>query len=124
MERAKEYGKSIIVAGNNYGQGSSREHAAICPRYLGVKVVLAKSFARIHRQNLLNFGILPLQINDEIYDSISQGDVISVDSSAITSSSNSFPVTIKVNDKTFVIQTSLIEEEKEMIIKGSLLNTL
>ena len=123
-QRAKEYGKSIIVAGNNYGQGSSREHAAICPRYLGVKVVLAKSFARIHRQNLLNFGILPLQINDEIYDSISQGDVISVDSSAITSSSNSFPVTIKVNDKTFVIQTSLIEEEKEMIIKGSLLNTL
>src|SRR5574344_126413 len=66
----------FIVAGNNYGQGSSREHAAICPRYLGVKVVLAKSFARIHRQNLLNFGILPLQINDEIYDSISQGYVI------------------------------------------------
>ena len=62
--RARESGAGVIVAGSNYGQGSSREHAALAPRYLGVRAVIAKSFARIHRQNLINFGILPLQFED------------------------------------------------------------
>lgn len=62
--RARESGAGAIVAGDNYGQGSSREHAALAPRYLGVRAVVAKSFARIHRQNLVNFGILPLQFDD------------------------------------------------------------
>jgi aconitate hydratase len=70
----------IVVAGENYGQGSSREHAVIAPRYLGLRVVIAKSFARIHWQNLANFGILPLQFEDPgDYDSIEQGDVIGLD---------------------------------------------
>ncbi len=73
--RAKEMGKSIIVGGSNYGQGSSREHAALAPLYLGIKAVLVKSFARIHRANLINAGILPLTfVNEADYDSISQGD--------------------------------------------------
>ena len=73
---AKELGKSIIVGGSNYGQGSSREHAALAPLYLGIKAVLVKSFARIHRANLINAGILPLTfVNEADYDSISQGDV-------------------------------------------------
>jgi aconitate hydratase len=59
-ERAKETGDHAIIGGANYGQGSSREHAAIAPRYLGLRMVIAKSFARIHRQNLVNFGVLPL----------------------------------------------------------------
>ena len=73
--RAKELGKSIIVGGAIYGQGSSREHAALAPLYLGVKAVLVKSFARIHRANLINAGILPLTFaNEADYDKIDQGD--------------------------------------------------
>ena len=75
--RAKEMGQSIIVGGSNYGQGSSREHAALAPLYLGVKAVLVKSFARIHRANLINAGILPLTfVNEADYEKISQGDVL------------------------------------------------
>ena len=73
--RAKEQGGGFIVAGENYGQGSSREHAAIAPMYLGLKVVLAKSFARIHESNLVNFGIPPLRFADPAdFDAIQQGD--------------------------------------------------
>jgi len=75
--RAKDAGAHVIVAGGNYGQGSSREHAALAPRYLGLRVVLAKSFARIHLQNLVNFGILPLTFVDpEQYREINGGDVL------------------------------------------------
>jgi aconitate hydratase len=74
-QRARERGGGLIVAGENYGQGSSREHAAICPMYLGIKVVLAKSYARIHESNLVNFGIPPLVFVDPAdYGSIEQGD--------------------------------------------------
>jgi aconitate hydratase len=70
----------VIVGGENYGQGSSREHAAITPRYLGLRVVIAKSFARIHWQNLANFGILALEFeNPDDYDDIAQGDVLRID---------------------------------------------
>jgi aconitate hydratase len=68
-----------VVGGVNYGQGSSREHAALAPRYLGLRVVIAKSFARIHRQNLINFGVLPLVFSDESsFDQIEQGDVLRI----------------------------------------------
>ena len=76
-KRALQHQKtgSVIVAGKNYGQGSSREHAAIAPRYLGVRAVIAKSYARIHRKNLINFGVLPLTFKDlKDYDKISLGD--------------------------------------------------
>ncbi|SFU76866.1 aconitate hydratase [Alicyclobacillus macrosporangiidus] len=79
-ERAKQYGGGIIVAGSNYGQGSSREHAALAPMYLGVKAVIAKSFARIHRANLINFGILPLMFTEEAdYNRISQDDELVIE---------------------------------------------
>ncbi|HEX3921324.1 MAG TPA: aconitate hydratase [Streptosporangiaceae bacterium] len=75
----KDNGGHVVVAGDNYGQGSSREHAAIAPRYLGLHAVLAKSFARIHWQNLVNFGIVPLEFTDPAdYDRISQGDTLSM----------------------------------------------
>ena len=78
-ERALKLGKSIIVGGANYGQGSSREHAALAPLHLGVKAVLVKSFARIHRSNLINAGILPLTFQNEAdYDKIEQGDTLSL----------------------------------------------
>ena len=76
-ERAKNAGQGIIVGGENYGQGSSREHAAMAPMYLGIRAVIAKSFARIHRSNLINFGILPLEFdNPEEYERLEHGDVI------------------------------------------------
>ena len=78
-ERAKAAGKGIIVGGSNYGQGSSREHAALVPLYLGIKAVLVKSFARIHIANLINAGILPLTFKNEAdYDKISQGDSLEI----------------------------------------------
>ena len=74
-KRAKEANGAFIIGGSNYGQGSSREHAALAPMYLGVKAVIAKSFARIHRANLVNFGILPLTfVHETDYDKIQQGD--------------------------------------------------
>jgi aconitate hydratase len=74
--KAKRYGGGLIVGGENYGQGSSREHAALAPRYLGVKGVLAISFARIHRSNLINFGIIPLRISREDYECVQEGDCL------------------------------------------------
>jgi aconitate hydratase len=73
--RAVAKGGGFLVAGSNYGQGSSREHAALAPRYLGVQAILARSFARIHKTNLVNFGVMPLEFSDEAgYASIGQGD--------------------------------------------------
>ena len=75
----RKKGGGIIVGGENYGQGSSREHAALAPRFLGIQVKIAKSFARIHRSNLINFGIVPLLFkNSGDYDSILQGDSIRI----------------------------------------------
>ena len=77
-ERAKAAPGGVLVAGENYGQGSSREHAALCPMYLGIEAVFAQSFARIHKANLFNFGIVPLVIDGEIYGNIEQGDDIEI----------------------------------------------
>jgi aconitate hydratase len=73
----RDAGGHVVVGGENYGQGSSREHAAIAPRFLGLRAVIAKNFARIHWQNLVNFGILPLEFADPAdYDRVEQGDVL------------------------------------------------
>ncbi|MDH5541604.1 MAG: aconitate hydratase [Nitrospinota bacterium] len=86
--RAKQAGKGFVVGGQNYGQGSSREHAALAPMYLGVKAVIVKSFARIHRANLVNFGILPLTFKNEAdYDKISQGDSLTLKIEGLTNDS-------------------------------------
>ncbi|MCH8014726.1 MAG: aconitate hydratase, partial [Candidatus Dadabacteria bacterium] len=76
--RAKAAGSGIIVGGTNYGQGSSREHAALAPMYLGIDVVIVNDFARIHRANLINFGILPLLIDVADNDKIEQGDELEI----------------------------------------------
>ncbi|MCF7888807.1 MAG: hypothetical protein K9L78_01685, partial [Victivallales bacterium] len=83
-ERAKAAGTGIIIGGENYGQGSSREHAALAPMYLGIRAKLVKSFARIHLANLINFGIMPLTFkNPDDYDSIDQGDKLEIDLNTI-----------------------------------------
>jgi aconitate hydratase len=80
-ERAKQFGGGWVVGGENYGQGSSREHAALAPMYLGIKAILTKSYARIHRANLINFGILPLTFKDpNEFQNIQQGDQLRIES--------------------------------------------
>jgi len=98
-ERAKQSDGGFLVAGENYGQGSSREHAALCPMYLGIEGVLAQSFARIHKANLFNFGLLPLTIDEETYAKIEQGDDIEIVDDveeAVKSGQEEF--TVRVND--------------------------
>ena len=116
----------IIIAGNNYGQGSSREHAAIAPRYLGLKAVIAKSFARIHWQNLINFGMLPLTfVNDADYDYIEQGDELEIiDARHILRHGNRIQVTNKTKNKTYDTQHTLSKRQIEMILEGSLINVV
>ena len=116
----------IIVAGNNYGQGSSREHAAIAPRYLGLKAVIAKSFARIHWQNLINFGMLPLTfVNSADYDHIEQGDALEIiDVRHILRQGNRVQVTNKTKNETYDTQHTLSERQIEMILQGSLINVV
>ncbi|WP_042661736.1 aconitate hydratase [Haloferax sp. ATB1] len=98
-QRAKDAGTGVLVAGENYGQGSSREHAAMCPMYLGIEAVLAQSFARIHKANLFNFGIVPLAIDEETYEKIEQGDDVEiVDDVAEAVESGQEEFTIRVND--------------------------
>jgi len=98
--RALESDGGFLVAGENYGQGSSREHAALCPMYLGVEGVLAQSFARIHKANLFNFGLLPLEIDAETYERIEEGDDIEiVDDVAEAVRSGREEFTVRVDDE-------------------------
>ena len=123
-ERAKKLGKSIIVGGSNYGQGSSREHAALAPLYLGVKAVLVKSFARIHRSNLINAGILPLTfVNEADYDKISQNDDIVIENliEAIRGDGR-LVVKNKSNGAEIHVVCELSERAKAIVIAGGLLN--
>lgn len=120
--RAKESGGGIVLGGLNYGQGSSREHAALAPMYLGVKAVLAKSFARIHKDNLINFGILPLTVSEEIYDSIGQAAEIEFPDLAKDVSGSSKVTFIVAQIGTFSVEHGLSERQKEMVLAGGLLN--
>lgn len=122
--RAKTLGKSIIVGGENYGQGSSREHAALAPLFLGVKAVLVKSFARIHKSNLINAGILPLTfVNAEDYDKIKLGDMLELPN-VKDEIANGKQVTIvnKTTGDTIVADCELSDRTRNIIIAGGLLD--
>lgn len=123
-ERAKAMGKSIIVGGENYGQGSSREHAALAPLYLGIKAVLVKSFARIHRANLINAGILPLTFaNPSDYDNISEGDELYVPNLRdVVINGSDVKIINKTNSKEFTAVCELTARNKDIILAGGLLN--
>ena len=118
--RAKEAGGGFVVGGENYGQGSSREHAALAPMYLGVKAVIAKSFARIHLANLINFGIIPLVFKDPAdYDRIGQGDQLVLDISDIARPK----LTDAAKDLDIVVLPQLSSErDRELILAGGALN--
>ena len=124
VQRAKEWGGGFIVGGVNYGQGSSREHAALSPMYLGVEAVIAKSFSRIHHANLINMGILPLVFADGAdYDALEQGDEWEIRNvhAALTAGEN---LTIRnlTQDKMFKVTYDLTERQVAIILAGGLLN--
>ena len=113
----------IIVAGENYGQGSSREHAALAPMYLGIKAVLAKSFARIHHANLVNFGILPLEfVNKQDYDSIDEMDELHVENVRALYDGNLITVVNQTKNCSYQAQVNLTHEDLDIIMEGGALN--
>jgi aconitate hydratase len=122
--RARTKGGGIVVGGVNYGQGSSREHAALAPRYLGVRAKIAKSFARIHKSNLVNFGIVPLEfILPEDYDRIKQGDVLRM--ADLRSHVESGQTEIAVDAGDFVIRARLdiSSRQRAILLAGGILNS-
>ena len=123
-DRALEMGKSIIVGGSNYGQGSSREHAALAPLYLGVKAVIVKSFARIHMANLINAGIIPMTFaNEGDYDRIEQADELRmVDLHNAIINADELTVTNVTKGFDFKVKLDLSMRQREMLKAGGLLN--
>jgi aconitate hydratase len=123
-KRAKEHGGGFIIGGVNYGQGSSREHAALVPLYLGIKAVIAKSFARIHMANLINSGIIPLTFNNEDdYGKISEGDVLLLDNIRENIKEGK-PIVLKNKTKNISIPLEVVlsERQRNIILEGGLLN--
>ncbi len=123
--RAKENGGGFIVAGQNYGQGSSREHAALAPLYLGVKGVVALGFARIHRANLINNGILPLCLENEAdYAALSEGDEITIDRvhEQIAAAARGEGVTLRCGDSEIKVRMTITPRQRDILLAGGLLN--
>ena len=123
--RAKAEGGGLLVAGSNYGQGSSREHAALVPLYLGIRAVAAKSFARIHQANLINNGILPVTFENEAdYDRIDQGDELSLPGirAAIEAGEERFTLHNDTKGEDYEVLMPLTDRQRGMILAGGLLN--
>ena len=123
-ERALAADGGVLVAGENYGQGSSREHAALCPMYLGIEAVLAQSFARIHRANLFNFGLVPLTIDEDSYERIGQGDDVEIVDDVregVLGGAEEF--TVRVNDEwEFTAELDASERERAILAAGGKLS--
>ena len=121
--RAKELGRSIIVGGSNYGQGSSREHAALVPMYLGVRAVITKSFARIHVANLINAGIMPLTFkNPEDYDKLTQGDTLTLTNVFEGMDKGEITLLDETTGESFTLSCSFTERQKAILKAGGLLS--
>lgn len=121
--RARESGNGVIVAGENYGQGSSREHAAIAPRYLGVRAKVAKSFARIHKANLVNFGILPLVFkNPTDYDLFGLGDKISFSNLRQLLQNGATEIPVRLGGKEITLVLNVSERQRKELLAGGTLN--
>ena len=122
-ERAKAAGDGIIVGGSNYGQGSSREHAALVPMYLGIRGVIAKSFARIHVANLINAGILPMVFEDSAdYDNLDQDADLYIENIVAGMADGKLAVTDRTTGKQFNVLCSLTERQRAILLAGGLLN--
>ena len=123
-QRAKEKGGGVILGGSNYGQGSSREHAALVPLYLGIKAVVAKSFARIHVANLINFGIVPMTLaNPDDYENFVEGDALEIkDFAAAVKGATEATLVNKTNGAQAKLCLNLSERQREMLLAGGCLN--
>ena len=124
VERVKARGGGFVVAAQNYGQGSSREHAALCPMFFGVKAVLAKSFARIHRDNLINYAVLPLAFSDETdYDALDPEDQLEMSDvrQRLEDGATRIPVYNRTKQTTFETTLELTDRERQIVLAGGLL---
>lgn len=122
-QRAQATGNGVVVGGENYGQGSSREHAALAPRYLGIRVKLAKSFARIHKANLINFGILPLTFKDPAdYDLLKQGDKMAFKGLRKLVEAGATEIPVKVDGREIATLLQVSERERKDLLAGGTLN--
>jgi aconitate hydratase len=122
-QRAKAKGNGVVVAGENYGQGSSREHAALAPRYLGICVKLAKSFARIHKANLINFGILPLCFkNPTDYETLKQGDTLTFGNFRSLVADGAMEIPVRVNGREILTVLEVSDRERQDLLAGGTLN--
>ena len=122
-ERAKALGGGIILGGSNYGQGSSREHAAMVPQYLGIKAVVAKSFARIHVANLINFGIVPFTLeNENDYDVIAEGDKIRINGLYEAVKGSDTAILENLTSKNSIpLKLTLTDRQRQILLSGGLL---
>jgi len=122
--RAKHVNGHVVVGGSNYGQGSSREHAALGPQYLGLRAVLAKGFARIHYQNLINFGVLPLTFVDPAdYDGIQPGDVLRLtDLLRVLTEGSELVVENVTRQYKFQMRHSMSPRQVQFLLRGGLIN--
>ena len=121
--RAMEKGVGVVVGGENYGQGSSREHAALAPRYLGVRAKIAKSFARIHKDNLINFGIVPLVFADPAdYESIRQDDAVSILGIRKAVAEGASEIPIQVNGRKVKTRLEVSDRQRRILLAGGVLN--
>ncbi len=121
--RVKSMGAGVVVGGENYGQGSSREHAALAPRYLGIRVKLVKGFARIHKANLVNFGIVPLIFkNPDDYDRVKQGDSISLPAIRRLIAEGAREITVLVNGAELVTVLDVSDRQRQELLAGGTLN--
>ena len=115
----------VIVAGESYGQGSSREHAALCPMYMGVRFLVAKSYERIHMANLINFGILPLQFeNPDDYNDIERGNVLTIDTPHSTICQDVFPVHNRTKGRQYLVLNRTSDRQRNIVLRGGLLNAM
>ncbi len=124
-KRAKENGGGFIIGGQNYGQGSSREHAALAPVYLGIKGVIAKSFARIHKNNLINNGILPMTFEvSEDYNRIDQGDVLVIEDAKDQLEKGKILLKNKTKNESYPLAIDVSDRQKQMLLAGGLINMM
>ena len=123
LARLKGGVRRVVLGGENYGQGSSREHAALAPMHLGVQAVLAESFARIHKANLVNFGILPLTIAPAEYERLQQGDVLRIERlRAAVEAGEPIVAEVEGAEETITLACDLSDRERETALAGGRLN--
>jgi aconitate hydratase len=123
VRRIKAMNNAVVIGGDNYGQGSSREHAALAPRYLGVRAKLAKSFARIHKANLCNFGILPLVFkNPADYDTIGLGDQVALPEIRRRLAAGDTEIPVGINGRQIITLLQVSDRERQHLLAGGTLN--